>query len=358
MKKLQLILLVLLQVAAGISSGCSTHEVVQRVDADGAPAIETPAQVEEPVRKLRVLGVGNSFTLNAVRYLPFLTKDLEGVQLDVGVAYIGGCSLRQHAAYAKYIEEDPNHPKALKYRYHYNFRMLKEGVTLKEMLLDGKWDYITIQQVSGESFDPKSYHPYAEELCAYIKKYAPGAKIVILETWAYRNDCPRLQQWDLTVEAMYAGLHAAYAQLGRELSAPIIPVGTAFEIAKQNPLWQYAPTEGIDPDKLVWPEELPDQGKSLHNGYSWREDRKEPGKMILWMDGYHANTAGEYLGALVWYEFFLGLDAREATFAPPSLNPEQAHSLREAAHAAMEKIRAGEEEESKAELELVGAPGE
>ena len=47
---------------------------------------------------------------------------------------------------------------------------------------------------------------------------------------------------------------------------------------------------------------LPPQPFSLHVGYRWGKDGK------LGKDANHANAAGEYLGALVWYGFlFLSL---------------------------------------------------
>ncbi|MBN2712174.1 MAG: DUF4886 domain-containing protein [Planctomycetes bacterium] len=308
-------------------------------------------RAEEPVKKIRILGVGNSFTVNSTKFLTAIIKSDKEVDADVGVAYIGGCPMDKHVTLAKIHEENPEDPKGMAYRYIMNRETKKEKASLKEMLLDGKWDYITIQQVSTKSYKPETYYPYAKELCDYIKKYAPDAKIVIHETWAHRVDCPRVKQWNLPPAEMYAKLHAAYGKIGKELGLDIIPVGTAFENAKKLPLWDYVAPENFDPKKLVYPEPLPDQSKSLHNGYYWGTDKKDKTKKFVGMDGFHAGVPGEYLGGLVWYEFFFNKDARNITYAPDELKGEKAESLRKVAHETMETARAEKADKTEAPKE-------
>jgi hypothetical protein len=289
----------------------------------------------EPGKKIRILGVGNSFTVNSTKYLTSIIDSDKDVDADVGVAYIGGCSLDRHMAVAKAHEEDPEDPKGRIYQYIVNRKTVKKSAALKEMLLDGEWDYITIQQVSSKSYKPESFYPYARELHDYIKKYAPKATIVIHETWPHRIDCPRTKQWNLPPDAMYEKLHANYAKVAKELGVDVIPVGTAFQNAKKLPLWDYQATEGFDPKKLEWPAELPDQSKSLHSGFWWATDKNDKTKKYVRVDGFHAGRNGEYLGGLVWYEFFFHKDARDITYMPKGMTEEQAKSLREVAHQTM-----------------------
>ncbi len=303
-----------------------------------ALATLAPVFAQDAPKKIRILGVGNSFTQNATTYLTSIINSDPTVSADVGVAYIGGCSLERHVSVAKAYEANPDDPKGKAYNYILNAKTVKKGVPLKEMLLDGPWDYITIQQVSTGSWREETFYPYAQELVDYIKKYAPDATIVIHETWAHRIDCPRTKQWNMSPEAMYEKLHANYAKIAGELGAQVIPVGTAFENAKQQPMWQYAPPADFDSTKLVFPE-LPDQSKSLHNGYSWQADPKDKDKKVLRMDGFHAGRPGQYLGGLVWYEYFFHKDARDVPYYPPQMTEEQANCLREVAHETMAAAR-------------------
>jgi len=298
--------------------------------------IRCPGQ--EPAKKVRILGVGNSFTQNATTYLTEIIKADPSLSADVGVAYIGGCSLERHTVVAKANEANPDDPKGKAYNYVLNAKTVKKSVSLKDILRDGPWDHITIQQVSTGSWKEETFYPYARELVDYLKRYAPDATIVVHETWSHRIDCPRTKQWKMSPEEMYEKLHANYAKIAGELSAQVIPVGTAFENAKKLPLWQYEPPADFDPATLVYPN-LPDQSKSIHYGYSWQTDPKDKEKKVLRMDGFHAGRPGQFLGGLVWYEFFFHKDARANPFLPAKMTEEEAKSLREVAHQTMEAAR-------------------
>ncbi|MGZ0709586.1 DUF4886 domain-containing protein [Coraliomargarita sp. W4R53] len=282
---------------------------------------------------IRILGVGNSFTRNSMRFLPQIIKSNSDLVADAAYAYIGGGSLDKHVALADAHDADASKGKL--YTYYKNGESVSQKVALKEMLLDGEWDYITIQQVSSKSYKIESFYPYTARLIDYIKKYAPDAEIVIHETWAHSIDSNRVRGWKLMPDAMYAKLHAAYAQVGAEFGLRIIPVGTAFQNAKKLPLWDYQATT-IDTHTLVYPQDknaLPDQSKSLHSIFYWKKDKQ--GGARVGNDGYHANQNGEYLGGLVWYEFFFNEDAREVTYKPNNLTEAQAVSLRKVAHETM-----------------------
>ena len=53
------------------------------------------------------------------------------------------------------------------------------------------------------------------------------------------------------------------------------------------------------------------------------------------MDGHHANMAGEYLGACVWYETLFGKGVEGNSFVPKGLDPEYAKFLQATAHRAV-----------------------
>ena len=57
------------------------------------------------------------------------------------------------------------------------------------------------------------------------------------------------------------------------------------------------------------------------------------------MDGHHANLAGEYLGACVWYEVLFGESVVENRYVPEGLAPDYAAFLQETAHRAVTDSR-------------------
>jgi len=279
-------------------------------------------------KAVKVLAVGNSFAGNANQYCKKLNEADPDNQLLLTVAYIGGCPLDKHVKLAKINEEAPDDPQGKPYPVG------KEKKSLKEMLTADKWDYVTIQQASWLSPDINTYRPWAKELCDYIKKYCPEAKIVVFETWAYRSDDPMFKAGKKTSEEMYNKLHAAYQTIAAESGGlRIIPVGTAFHNALARPDWQYKADSNFDFAKAEFPA-LPEQEHSLNVGWNWNTDKKTGSKKIK-IDGHHANSAGCFLAGLVWREFFLGVDVRNNKFVPEKMSEADAAILRQVAHDTM-----------------------
>jgi hypothetical protein len=138
-------------------------------------------------------------------------------------------------------------------------------------------------------------------------------------------------------DAMYRALANAYQTVTKELGAREIPVGDAFHAADTDPAWGYHPDAKFDVKSAAAPS-LPDQTHSLHMGWAWQ--KQKDGTMKLGMDGHHANVAGQYLGACVWYEVLFGASVIGNSFVPPGVDPAYAKFLQETAHAAVEKAAA------------------
>lgn len=275
-------------------------------------------------KTVKLLTIGNSFSANATHYLGDLAK-AGGHTLVHQPLVIGGASFQVHAEKAQKHEADPKDKAGL----YTSGRGLKENLELQ------KWDYVTIQQASIKSHDFATYQPYAGWLRDYITKHAPQAKLLVHETWEYRKDDPRFSKpGDLkSQEEMYTGLRAAYDKIAAEFNARIIPTGDAFHLADTDPSWAYQTDTTFNPKAAKQPE-LPNQTHSLHVGWRWAKP-KNGGKIALGMDGHHANLAGEYLGACVWYEVLFGESAVGNTFMPKGLNPTDARFLQDTAHRAV-----------------------
>ncbi len=114
----------------------------------------------------------------------------------------------------------------------------------------------------------------------------------------------------------------------------MIPVGDAMYIADTNAKWGYQPDKKFD-FKNALPPTLPDQKYSLHTG--WRWGAAKDGKKSLTMDGHHANVAGEYLGACVFFEVLFAESVVGNTFVPQQIDRDYARFLQETAHQAVAK---------------------
>ena len=284
----------------------------------------------EEGKTVRLLTVGNSFSHNAVHYLGDLAK-AGGDTLVLKEDIVGGSSMEVHWQKVQAFEKDPADKLG---RY-------SGGKSLKEDLTSGHWDVVTFQQASIKSHDLATYHPFAKELSDFIRHNAPNAKLVLHETWEYRVDDARFSAKSpkagepRTQDEMYQGLSSAYATVAKELNVPRLPVGDAFHLANHDPKWGYHPVPFNS--KTAKEGELPDQTHSLNVGWKWKPGKD--GKPALSMDGHHASTAGEYLGACVWYEGLFNKSVENNTFVPPGLDPADAAYLRGVAHKAVQALK-------------------
>ena len=177
---------------------------------------------------MNILCIGNSFSVDATRYLHQIARALNE-KIEITDLYIGGCPLELHFRNM--------HSGKPAYQLDINGTLSSFRVSLKEALLNKHWDYITIQQVSHQSPRYETYQPYLEKVIEYVRELCPKSKIVIHETWAYAQESPRLtEELGYTDHKdMYNDLHNAYAQAAKDIDAHmVIPSGTLIQKLLEN----------------------------------------------------------------------------------------------------------------------------
>lgn len=315
------------------------------------------ASLQNQSPKIRLLIFGNSFSNNSTTHLLELAK--EGKKDLVFLNLVkGGCSLQEDANAVKAAETAPDSPQARFFTQGGNApRLAPAGkkVNAVEAIQAGPWDYVSIQQYSLLSFKPATYEPYAKELVDFVRSKAPQAKLVVHETWAYRQDDPLFKDGKFTQDKMYEELKANYTKLAADYHAAILPIGDAFQAARKTPEWTYVADAAFDfksPKQGV----LPQQPGSLNVGWLWKKptantatpensptsdsNAAKDATAKLTLDAHHANVAGTYLGSCVWYEFLFNADVTALTkYLPKGLTAEQAASLRKIAHETVAKQR-------------------
>lgn len=285
------------------------------------------AEQAKPGKTIRLLTVGNSFSANATHYLGSIAQ-AAGDTLVLREDNVGGASMEVHWKKVQAFEKDPKDKLGLYIK----------GNSLKMDLTGEHWDVVTFQQSSILSHNLATYRPFAKQLSDYIRRYAPDARLLLHETWEYRVDDVRFSAKapkpgePKTQDEMYLGLSSAYSIIAKELGVQRMPVGDAFHIANRDPKWGFKPFTKPFDSKKAKPGELPDQAHSLNVGWKWK---KTGGKNTLGMDGHHASTAGEYLGACVWYEVLFGKSVENNSFLPEGLDAAYAKFLRTTAHRAV-----------------------
>lgn len=248
-------------------------------------------------KELKVLMIGNSFSNSVKQFLPKVVEAGKKHSLLLGSASIGGCSLQKHCAN---IDKEQADPKFKAYTVTVTGEKARKG-RMTDLITYKKWDIITIQQVSHQSFKKEMTREYAAKLIAYIKKLAPNSEIVIHQTWAYRTDNPLFHKKDkkVTQELMYNGLVENYNELAKTYNLRIIPMGTAVQLYRKalpvKPV-QYT-MEQIK--ALKRPAVLDLNGGDLVGWMRWtKEDAKAP-----FVDRSHLSREGAYVQGCLWYMF-------------------------------------------------------
>lgn len=285
---------------------------------------QTPPPTTSPSGKtVYVLAIGNSFSNNATVYLKAMASE-GGHRWVFGHAMIGGASLERHMTGVRAFEADPADVAGRPYKIMIDGKL--QNVSLKHLLTMQPWEYVTIQQASFLSYKPETFEPAASQLVAYVRQYAPQAKLLIHETWAYRADHGSFKD-GFDQQQMYRRLHDNYQWLADyHRAAGIIPVGTAFQNVREDPRWQPQRRE-VDLSQYQHPK-LPPEDIELTVGYTWNT-RVTPFR--IQPDRGHASAIGKYLGACVWYEFFFG-DVRGNTFRPRGVSEEHVALMQDIAH--------------------------
>ena len=273
----------------------------------------TGAQAAEKRDSLKVLAIGNSFSVCLTSYFPDVVKSA-GCEILFDHLTIGGCTLERHWNNIAKEEADPT------------FKYFKE-FTYKEKLQSQPWDIVSIQQSSPLGWKEESFFPHVQYLTDFVKQNAPTAEVVLQQTWAYRPDEPRLAKWNLTQETMYQKLISSYTNVGKKMHLRVIPVGMGIQRARENQPQGCPPFQRSD---FKYPD-LPKMDGFLCGNIHWNKEHT-----ALEGDAYHLNARGKYLQACVWFAYLYGQPTEKITFVPKELTPEDAKYLRQAAQEAVD----------------------
>lgn len=225
-------------------------------------------------KSLKVLALGNSFSDDAMEHLYGICNDAGIEEIVLGNLYIGGCSLDRHWSN---IQSDS---KA------YTFRTNDSGVwksstqSVSYALKFADWDFITVQQASGDSGDANSFKNLQNILEYLGANKDEKTKIYWHMTWAYQSDSTHsaFAKYHNSQNAMYGSIVATVQSqvLTKELIDGVIPSGTAIQNLRTSYLGDH-----------------------------------------LTRDGFHLRLdVGRYTAALTWFKTLTGADTASISWVP------------------------------------------
>jgi len=156
----------------------------------GAPALTNFKNNPLPRNpaSLKILGIGNSFTMDGMEYLPDLLESAGIENVTLGRLILGGCSLERH--HRLYLSGDSLYKYIKSYPGKNVWKTIDEKSTFREAVADEGWDIIVIQQVSGNSGMYETYQPYLNKLIDAMVTNCPNAGVCLAwqMTWAYAGN--------------------------------------------------------------------------------------------------------------------------------------------------------------------------
>ncbi len=236
---------------------------------------------------IKILAIGNSFSQDATAYLHSIA-DAAGTNIKVVNLYIGGCSLKTHW---ENITCD-----AYLYDYEPNGHTTDRKASIKEALLEESWDYVTLQQVSGDSGLIDTFYPYIQKISEYVKLLNPNTTLLLHQTWAYELDSehPSFINYSRDQQKMHKAIRDTYQIIASNLNLSVIPSGEVIQELRSTPTFNYS-----------------------------------KGGTSLCRDGFHMHLIyGRYALAATWYEFILKQSILENRYLPPAMNGEEIDPLK------------------------------
>ncbi|MBQ4389971.1 MAG: DUF4886 domain-containing protein [Bacteroidales bacterium] len=231
----------------------------------------------EQKKSISILGIGNSFTMDAMQYLWQPLRESGYTEIVLAYLYEGGCSLQRHVT--KFNGD-------VSYTYYKNTSGSwgSSNATIPVALAEREWDYITLQQVSGYSGVASSYDPYLAQLIDAVRGGRPSSKLFWHMTWAYQANSS----------------HGDFAKYGRD------------QMTMYNAIISCVDSEVV-PTRAF--------GGLIPCGTAIQNLRSSYFGDALTRDGYHLSLReGRFLAALMWCRVLGGIPLADNGFTPSAYN--------------------------------------
>ena len=280
-----------------------TYEIVVSI---GEAKAAYTVTVEKETRTLKLLMIGNSFSQDTVNWLPQIAKSVGFTNVVIGNLVIGGCTLNTHYNNSQGIGDKVN---AYEFTYYQNDTWnTLTGQTMMTGIRFTDWDFISLQQQSGNSGNVASYNSDLDGLVKYVKDIATNKnmKLVWNMTWAY----PTGSGWFGGLYGnnqmnMYNSIVSAVQEkiVTNDNFCLISPAGTAIQNGRTSYIGDYYPGEG---------EEF------VNTLDEWNRD------------GAHLSVyEGRFTSSLAMFCTLTGYMPNEITYLPPNIDNKEGEVIRE-----------------------------
>lgn len=189
-------------------------------------------------REIRILSVGNSFSVDTMMHLANLARALGAETVHLGNLYVGGCSIRRHAENAEkdlpiytYYENDGD-----------GWRETKD-YSIDAALRGDAWDVVSIQHGTsdGSKYTLPVYYERLPYLVRYVRERVPRkTRIAFNMTWVGEpyHTHPEIVMYGGDQLLIYRRIAALTESLVKTTEGidVVVPTGTAIQNARTTRL--------------------------------------------------------------------------------------------------------------------------
>lgn len=174
-----------------VEKGSILHSFVkhgERIPVDKTAREDAETALSRIGSSIKILGIGNSYTRDSMRWLWKIIKECGYANVTVGHGYIGGITLEEQ--YSNLVNE------SAVYQY-WKYTNLKDptytdNVKLSDIIADEAWDVVVFQQQSDEAGQYNSYISDSFDInnfVAYVKEHIDNDKLRIglASTWSHAH---------------------------------------------------------------------------------------------------------------------------------------------------------------------------
>ena len=201
---------------------------------------EAPVEPVVPVQgqEISILFIGNSFSDDTEAYMVDILLNLGYTNINIGNLYIGGCSIDTHYTNIKsgasaYDFRMKRH-NGKKYTEYAPTSVGGKKQSIAFAIAYADWDFISVQQASGESGKANTYDKL-DALVEEVKKQATNkdVEIVFNMTWAYQGNSTHAQFPDYGSNQMTM-YNAIVNAVDTKVNYIVVPNGTAIQNARTS----------------------------------------------------------------------------------------------------------------------------
>ena len=221
------------------------------------PAYE-PQKTDIKTDTLSILAIGNSFTYDALSYLPYLFQKIKPTtHFTLGILYYPGGTLdtqydhlgnnRHYTSYHRWTSDVGTWQKMTDSQAHH-------------VLHEQDWSIITLQQGSVDSNEYANYTRHIDFIMGLLHEHCPGSRLAWMVTPAYADGYLGLtngllklngQPASYTIDQMFEAIAACARQLTTDYHFDLVlPCGTAVQNARHTLLGQYGVSGSLTYDGL------------------------------------------------------------------------------------------------------------